>query len=212
MTRINIGCGRTPTAGWVNYDNSPTVRLAHIPVLGGALGRLVSPARGEFMAFVRRSDIRYANAARHIPHADGSVDVVYASHMLEHLDRDEAARFLREVWRVLVRGGIIRLVVPDLRFHADHYVAGADADAFVAAIGLGRTRPVGIGRRVLTAVTGDRDHHWMYDGPSLSRLLTAAGFVDVRVVPAGTTAIPDPGALNLTERSEESVYVEARHS
>jgi hypothetical protein len=31
MTLIQIGCGQSPIAGWVNYDNSPSVRLAKLP-------------------------------------------------------------------------------------------------------------------------------------------------------------------------------------
>ena len=49
----------------------------------------------------------------------------------------------------------------------------------------------------------------MYDGRSLARLLVESGFVGATVMPAGTTNIPDPGSLDLEERSEESVYVEA---
>ncbi len=49
----------------------------------------------------------------------------------------------------------------------------------------------------------------MYDGDSLAKLVLEAGFADVLVVPAGSTRITDPGKLDLAERAEESVYVEA---
>jgi hypothetical protein len=49
----------------------------------------------------------------------------------------------------------------------------------------------------------------MYDGPSLCRLLLAHGFVKVDVMQAGTTRIPSPEPLDLSERLSESVYVEA---
>ena len=29
--RINIGCGRTPTEGWMNFDNTPAIILANSP-------------------------------------------------------------------------------------------------------------------------------------------------------------------------------------
>jgi len=32
-TQLNIGCGDAPTAGWINYDNSPAVWLARRPVV-----------------------------------------------------------------------------------------------------------------------------------------------------------------------------------
>ena len=52
----------------------------------------------------------------------------------------------------------------------------------------------------------------MYDGKSLTRLLSEAGFVDARVMPAGLTNIADPHGLDLAERAAESVYVEAVQS
>ena len=35
--------------------------------------------------------------------------------MLEHLDSDEADMFLKEAFRLLRRGGLIRIAVPDIR-------------------------------------------------------------------------------------------------
>ena len=31
-TKVNIGCGRTPTEGWLNFDNSPALKLAKSPI------------------------------------------------------------------------------------------------------------------------------------------------------------------------------------
>jgi hypothetical protein len=68
--------------------------------------------------------------------------------------------------------------------------------------------PGGIRARMKMALIGPRHHLWMYDGPSLARLLTDAGFTNVAIVPAGTTNIPEPGELDLAERADESTYVE----
>jgi predicted SAM-dependent methyltransferase len=47
--------------------------------------------------------------------ADGSVDEVYASHILEHLSYfDELPRTLYEAARVMRPGGLLRVAVPDL--------------------------------------------------------------------------------------------------
>jgi hypothetical protein len=40
--------------------------------------------------------MKWADGTKHIPEAKGSVEVVYSSHMLEHLDRVETRAFLRE--------------------------------------------------------------------------------------------------------------------
>jgi hypothetical protein len=49
----------------------------------------------------------------------------------------------------------------------------------------------------------------MYDGNSLSKLLLKAGFSKPVILKAGETQIGNPAELDLYERSEESVYVEA---
>ena len=115
--RLNIGCGMSPTPGWINYDNSPSVWMARWPMLATLLARLglIDQHALAFVAFCRSHRIRHADAARRIPHAGGTVEAIYASHMLEHLDRAEARAFLAECRRVLKPGGILRLAVPDLK-------------------------------------------------------------------------------------------------
>jgi ubiquinone/menaquinone biosynthesis C-methylase UbiE len=158
---------------------------------------------------VRREDIRYANAIKSIPHRDGSVEVVYTCHMLEHLDRREARRFLTEVRRVLTAGGIIRVAVPDLRFHVENYLDQGDADRFVEDLFMATPRTTGLIAKIRYLLVGERHHLWMYDGQSLCRLLAEVGFRNPLVVPSGTTTIPNPGRLDLAERSPESLFVEA---
>ena len=213
MRRLNVGCGQTPTPGWINYDNALTARFARIPIVPSVLGLLpvLTDLQRSFLQTAQAKDIRYANAARHIPETDRSVDVLYTSHMVEHLDRDEAARFLREARRVLQPGGILRVAVPNLKGHVEQYLADADGDGFLARVMLTRNRPKSLLEKLTYMVVGDRHHQWMYDGPSLCGLIASAGFVDVREMPAGETGIPDPGPLDLRERSPESVFVEAKN-
>lgn len=74
---------------------------------------------------------------------------------------------------------------------------------------LHRSRPTNMRQRCLALVAGDRGHAWMYDGRSLVSLVTRNGFEEAAVIPVGTTRIADPGALDLREREDESVYIEA---
>lgn len=85
MRYVNLGCGSRYHADWINIDIEP---------LGpGVIAH---------------------DLGRGIPLEDASCDVVYHSHVLEHIRRADAARFLVECHRVLKPGGIIRVVVPDL--------------------------------------------------------------------------------------------------
>ena len=209
--RVNVGCGATPTNGWVNFDNSLTIRLARWPGVTRMLETL-SVSNGQAGRWGRigsDSGIRFADAAVRIPCADQSVEVVYSSHMIEHLDRSGAQAFLAEAKRVLQSGGIIRLAAPDLAQLVQGYLATGDADDFVARTHMGLDRPVGMASRMKLALVGTRHHLWMYDGASLARLLADAGFAEIAIMPPGKTHIPNPGSLDLMERADESVYVEA---
>jgi SAM-dependent methyltransferase len=208
--RINVGCGASPTPGWLNFDNSLTVRIGNLP-FSGVLSRLgaIPGSKRPFFQKAAQGEIRWANAVRRIPVPDRSAEVVYSSHMLEHLDRAEARVFLREVLRVLAPSGKLRLVVPDLRKLIDDYISDGDADALVGGTHLAHSRLHSVRDRLRFLVVGYRRHLWMYDGPSLCSMLKEEGFSDPRVVPPGETTISDPGALNLRERDHESVYVEA---
>jgi predicted SAM-dependent methyltransferase len=91
---LNVGCGQTFHSEWINVDVVPA-----------------SPA-------VRRVDL-----ARGLPFPDRSIDACYCSHVLEHLRPDDAGRALAELFRVLRPGGVVRIVVPDLRRVAEQYLS-----------------------------------------------------------------------------------------
>lgn len=164
--RLSIGCGRSPMPDWINYDNSPSVWMARWPLLAPILARLLSGlglidrhALG-FVEFCRSHRIRQADAACRIPHAAGSVDAIYASHMLEHLDRAGARAFLAECRRVLKPGGILRLAVQDLRNAAYQYLRLSDADGFLRHLQFDLDKPRGAVARLLHMLSGGRGHHW----------------------------------------------------
>lgn len=212
LVRVNIGCGQTPTRGWRNFDNSFSLRLSKIPLLPDLLHQLgfLESSQYRFIRFARENDIEYGDATKRLPIESRSVDVLYSSHMLEHLDRNEADRFLKEVFRVLRPGGIIRIVVPDIKKQVAQYNETADADAFIEATNLCVRRPRSLAQRLRLLLVGTRHHQWMYDGNSLSNLLEKHGFLKAEVLPAGQTRIHDHEPLDLRERFSESVYVEAK--
>ena len=83
---INLSCGRTHHPDWQNFDVNP-----------------------------RESNVEAWNGRSGIHLASNSAAVVYPSHLLEHLEKEDGINLLEERFRVLLLGnGILRIVVPDL--------------------------------------------------------------------------------------------------
>ena len=85
MKLLNVACGNRFHKDWINID---------------------------FHAFPR--EVNAINVLNGLPYSDNSFDVVYSSHFFEHLTKTQADFVLREIFRVLKVGGIVRIVVPDL--------------------------------------------------------------------------------------------------
>ncbi len=68
------------------------------------------------------SNVRRVNLLAGFPYQDASMSAVYSSHVLEHFDRTMGSFLLKESFRVLRKGGILRIVVPDLQGSCDEYV------------------------------------------------------------------------------------------
>jgi SAM-dependent methyltransferase len=66
-------------------------------------------------------DLRITDATTLPGVADGSVDLVFASNFLEHLASPEIGVLLRNVKRVLRKGGRLILIQPNHRRCAEHY-------------------------------------------------------------------------------------------
>jgi predicted SAM-dependent methyltransferase len=175
---VHYGCGLSAPAEWLNFDTSPRLRLERLPAIGAAAG--IAGKR----LFPR--NVRYGDIVAGLPVAPDSADAVYASHVLEHLARNDVEAAIANTFRVLKPGGVFRLIVPDLRWRAARYLHGAEsgeeaaADIFIDATGMGmeerRRGVVGL----LRAAFGNADHRWLYDEPLLAGLLTKAGFVGIR--------------------------------
>ncbi|MBI4947283.1 MAG: methyltransferase domain-containing protein [Bacteroidetes bacterium] len=54
------------------------------------------------------------NLLKGIPFPSQTFDVVYHSHILEHFTKNDAEKLIKECYRVLKPGGIIRVVLPNL--------------------------------------------------------------------------------------------------
>lgn len=79
----------------------------------------------------RKGRVINHNVTEGLPFTDSSVISLYSSHFIEHLNFTEGKNFLKEGYRVLKPGGIIRIVCPDLTIWLDKLTAKeVDRDFF----------------------------------------------------------------------------------
>lgn len=128
------------------------------------------------------------NLLRPLPFERNSVDFVYLAHVLEHFYfPSEALGLLREIRRVLKSGGVLRIVVPDIRQCLLAYAAG-DREFFTRrdeAL-FGKPRNVSLLRYFLQYAGAWHGpdgqmvaHKYAYDLETLTELLTIARFEPV---------------------------------
>ena len=115
------------------------------------------------------------DATTQFPIRDGCVDLLFTSHMMEHLTQTDAAKFLKECYRMMIGGGVIRIAVPDVGKLMEKCVAG-NLD-FLKHISPGAEASVcNIDKFYEVALS---NHAQIYDKCSLRAVMESAGFKDV---------------------------------
>lgn len=209
--RVNMGCGQTLTNGWLNCDNSFAIFLAKWPkwfvTVILKLG-ILSDKNFKYIKFAREQKIKYLDASKKLPFSSDSIEVIYSSHMLEHLHPNQASRFISECYRCLIPGGCLRLVLPDLDKLVEQYSVDQDARKFMQESHLGSPSIESLKDRLRIILFVFRHHQWMYNASSLIAELQKHGFSECIVTDFGATRIPQSGSLDLYERAESSFCVE----
>ena len=66
--------------------------------------------------------VKQTNLLKELPFLDNSVDAIYCSHFLEHIPIEKVPNFLYECFRILKKGGVLRLVLPDFEALSKEYL------------------------------------------------------------------------------------------
>ena len=92
--KLNIGCGKDKYKGFIGID--------------------IRDCGQEIIWDVRDG----------IPFPNESVEFIFSSHVMEHFDNEESEEVLREIYRVLEKGGIFQCIIPHAldptAFYFDH--------------------------------------------------------------------------------------------
>jgi SAM-dependent methyltransferase len=164
-TKLHLGAFDQIFPGWVNSDITPHLLIARVPGLPKLMAKLgiISDRRlAQYRAGIF-GQLRYLNVIKRFPFQDGSISHIYSSQMLEHLRKEDAMRCLKECYRVLKPGGVLRIHVPDLDGMIRDYDTN-DPDSWLHEV-------------FALYSKGDKNRHWWhYNELSLRQRLLSIGF------------------------------------
>lgn len=174
--RLNWGCGPCVAAGWINSD-----RIS---------GKEID----------LRCDIRTG-----LPLASGSLDYIVSIHALQDLPYGDVLPALRELYRVLKPGGILRLGLPDLDKAIQAYLR-KEPDYFY----IPDHDAASLGGKLVAQITwyGSVRTPFTYD--CIEELLRKAGFQQVSRCGFQESHTSYAEIVTLDNRERESLFVEAR--
>ncbi len=150
---VNIGAGPFGKPGWVNID---TFRYKNITLV--------------------------YDCRRKLPFKNESVLRIRCEHVFEHLDiHDEVPKFLSECRRCMVKGAVLRIIVPDLELFIKAYVSNDENEWREIGFNLsdlpgGLETPMDILNHTFRQ---NGEHKYGYDFETLNKVLKSAGFSNV---------------------------------
>ncbi len=153
--KLHLGCGSNLLPGWGNID------------LDGD------------------NDVIKLDLRRPLPVASNRVRLIFSEHFLEHLTLFQGRRFLRECYRILAPGGILRISTPDLQTGLEHYKNKRLGD--MKYRGWNPATPcqrINEGMRLW-------GHQFVYDKDELTAQLTECGFSKITSVQWHTSRHPE---------------------
>lgn len=190
VARLHIGCGQNELPGWLNTELCP-----------------------------RGSQV-YLDATRPFPLPDSCIDIVYSEHMIEHVPYEGGRAMLRECYRVMKPGALLRIVTPNLAFLLRLVEAPASPmhQAYIE-YSLKEHQldaPAGSAVHVFNNFVRAWGHQFIYDETALRHLMSEAGYIGITARRLDESALPELAGLAKVDRmpngflSMESLTLEAR--
>lgn len=201
MKKLNLGCGSQVVDRWINVDYALGARIAKYPLVSFLINRI----KLFNLSWDKRIFIH--DLTCELPWADEEVDIIYTSHTLEHLSKQDGYYLLSESFRILRNGGVLRVVVPDLNIAVDQYNNGEIlAEDFLEHLGVKLSKARGL--RGIIKKLNEYPHQCMYNVDRLMAILERIGFV-VHEMAYAESRIDDIEEIELKGRTKDAIVLEA---
>jgi SAM-dependent methyltransferase len=157
MVKLQLGSGLRLLRGWLNTDCS--------------------------LCF--KSDC-FLDATKLFPFRDQTFNFIFSEHLIEHLNYEQGVGMLKECYRVLKRGGSVRIACPDLKIYTECFA--------------------------LNRAMHSWGHKFLYDFDTVKKTMELAGFVGVTRFKSGVSNIPALRGLESRDKARifETMILQAR--
>ncbi|MBL7996227.1 methyltransferase domain-containing protein [bacterium] len=194
---INLGCGLDNPSNWIGIDGGVSVVVKNLP---GPIIKLLYKFQNTsknvdvytFIAKLKSTEIIHFDFKYGIPYDDATIPNIYSSHFFEHLSRERCKFILENCFRVMKKGGVIRICVPSLDEEVEkirkalHCYDNSDI--------------LPIEKYVTNSSSGYlseySNHRWMYNFDELKKILAAAGFAQIEERSFREGRLPDVEILD----------------
>lgn len=149
--KLHLACGPNIVKDWVNID------------------------------ILDKKGITIHDLTKPLPYKDSSVDAIFHEHFIEHLSKAEAEAFLRDCYRVLKLGGIMRIGWPDLKKLINAYNFKKRKFKDYVLPHMADHRHGGNWDEIFSDCLFGWEHKYAYTANHLKKVVADIGFKDVEV-------------------------------
>jgi predicted SAM-dependent methyltransferase len=175
IRKLQIGAQSNSVDGWLNVD--------------------IEPKSGEVV---------YMDAIKLFPFEANTFDFIFTEHMIEHISFNEGDFMLRECFRVMKKGGKIRVVTPNLKFLIELYQESkteTQEDYLRFSQKYFKNQEPELDTLVINNFFRDWGHQFIHDAKSLRYLLEKAGFQQISLTKVNESRYPE--FQNLEQHQKE---------
>lgn len=175
IRKLQIGAQSNSVDGWLNVD--------------------IEPKSGEVV---------YMDAIKLFPFEANTFDFIFTEHMIEHISFNEGDFMLRECFRVMKKGGKIRIVTPNLKFLIELYQESkteTQEDYLRFSQKYFKNQEPELDTLIINNFFRDWGHQFIHDEKSLRYLLEKAGFQQISLTKVNESKYPE--FQNLEQHQKE---------
>lgn len=172
--KLHLGSGTVSLDSWVNIDLETPQADVHLDITGG------------------------------LPFPAGAARLIYHEHVMEHITVEQGAFCLRDWFRLLEPGGVLRVATPDLQYVIERYGGNWKEQAWLQ---LPEYQFIKTRAEMINVSMRWWGHQYLYDGEELERRMRDAGFATIRRCGYGESTVSELAGLET--RPDSMLILEA---